>query len=56
LAARLALRIASLESWPVKQRSLDEVTAVLDNPDNQEETALFKRVHAFYQANRQTGS
>jgi Zn-dependent M28 family amino/carboxypeptidase len=56
LAARLALRIASLESWPVKKRSLDEVTAVLDNPDNQEETALFKRVHAFYQANRQTGS
>jgi Zn-dependent M28 family amino/carboxypeptidase len=53
LAARLALRIASLESWPVKQRSLDEVTAVLDNPDNQEETALFKRVHAFYQAANQ---
>ena len=51
LAARLALRIASIEEWPVQQRSLAEVTAVLDSPDNQEETELFKRVHAFYQKN-----
>lgn len=53
LAARLALRIASTDEWPVSLRSQDEVTAVLDNPDNKEETELFNRVHAFYQAARQ---
>ncbi|MCB9418441.1 MAG: M28 family peptidase [Ardenticatenaceae bacterium] len=53
LAARLALRIASADEWPVSLRSQDEVTAVLDNPDNKEETELFNRVHAFYQAARQ---
>lgn len=53
LAARLALRLASVAVWPVQQRSQEEVTAVLDNPDNKEETELFGRVHAFYQTARQ---
>ncbi|MEJ2750577.1 MAG: hypothetical protein P8183_22130, partial [Anaerolineae bacterium] len=52
VAARLALRVASMVDWPVKRRSQEEVTAVLDNPDNKEETELFDRVHAFYQAAR----
>ena len=53
LAARLALRIASLETWPVKRRGQEEVTAVLDNLDNREEMALSARVNAFYRAARQ---
>ena len=48
LAARIALRVASLERWPVSRRSQKEVTAVLDNPDNREETDLFARVSRFY--------
>ena len=48
LSARLALRIASMEDWPVSRRSQDEVTAVLDNPDNRAEKELFDRVNAFY--------
>ncbi|KAA3659720.1 MAG: hypothetical protein DWQ04_21460, partial [Chloroflexi bacterium] len=48
LAARLALRIASQDKWPAKRRSQDEVTAVLDSPANREETAIFKKIKAFY--------
>lgn len=53
LAARLAVRIANMEDWPVRMRRADEVTAVLDNPANKEETELFNRVHAFYEKARQ---
>jgi hypothetical protein len=53
LAARLALRIASAEEWSAGLRDQEEVTAVLDNPDNKEETELFNRVHTFYQEARQ---
>ncbi|MCP4424788.1 MAG: M20/M25/M40 family metallo-hydrolase [Chloroflexi bacterium] len=49
LAARLALRIASREAWPVQRRSQEEVAAALDTPENREEEALFARVHAFYE-------
>jgi Zn-dependent M28 family amino/carboxypeptidase len=48
LAARLALRIASREDWPASRRPAAEVEKVLDNPDNREETEIFKRIHAFY--------
>jgi len=48
LAARLTMRMADRESWPVQRRGVDEVTAVLDNPDNQEETAIFQKIHTFY--------
>ncbi|MCA9931023.1 MAG: M28 family peptidase, partial [Anaerolineales bacterium] len=48
LSARLALRIAHHENWPVQRRSAEAVTAVLDNPDNREETAIFDKIRAFY--------
>ena len=48
LSARLALRIADSETWPVQRRSREAVTAVLDNPDNREETAIFEKIEAFY--------
>ena len=51
-AARLALRIANHPDWPAQQRSLEEVTAVLDNPDNREETEIFDRIRAFYKEHR----
>ncbi|MCP5097392.1 MAG: M28 family peptidase [Chloroflexi bacterium] len=52
LSARLALRIATQETWPAYKRSKDDVTAVLDNPDNREETAIFEKIYAFYEANK----
>ncbi len=48
LAARLALRIASMADWPVQRRSQEAVVAALDTPENREEEALFARVSAFY--------
>lgn len=48
LAARLALRMASREAWPAQRRTETAVAAALDNPDNREETAIFNKIHAFY--------
>lgn len=48
LAARLALRVASREEWPAHRRSQEEVTAVLDNADNSEETEIFAKILAYY--------
>lgn len=53
LAARLALRIASRETWPVQRRSRKDVDAVLDGPDMQEEAAIFNKIHAFYAEKRE---
>ena len=50
LAARLALRIASRPEWPASLRTQAEIDAVLDNPDNQEETEIFAKILAFYEA------
>ncbi|MEM7331488.1 MAG: M28 family peptidase [Chloroflexota bacterium] len=48
LAARLAMRIASDEEWPVQQRGKDEIKEVLSGPENDEETAIFEKIHQFY--------
>ena len=49
-AARLALRIASHPAWPAQRRNPEAVAEVLDNPDNREETEIFNRIRAFYEA------
>ncbi|MAU01514.1 MAG: aminopeptidase [Anaerolineaceae bacterium] len=51
-AARLALRIAHHPNWPAQRRSAAAVAEVLDNPDNQEVTQIFDRIHAFYKEQR----
>jgi Zn-dependent M28 family amino/carboxypeptidase len=48
LAARLALRIASEENWPVVRRSTEKVMELLDGPDYREEKAYYERLDAFY--------
>jgi Zn-dependent M28 family amino/carboxypeptidase len=53
LAARLALRLASEEEWPVARRDGGAVLALLDTPEYQEERALRARVDAYYQSARQ---
>jgi Zn-dependent M28 family amino/carboxypeptidase len=49
LAARLVLRIAAAEEWPVQRRDPEAVKKALDRPDFQEEAELFARVTAFYE-------
>jgi Zn-dependent M28 family amino/carboxypeptidase len=53
LAARLALRLASEEEWPVARREQDAVLALLDTPEYQEERELGARVDALYLQARQ---
>ena len=53
LAARLALRLASEEDWPVVRRDQGAVLALLDTPEFQEEKELRARVDAFYQRARE---
>ena len=53
LAARLALRLASEEEWPVARRDVGAVAALLDTPEYQEERELRARVDAFYQKARE---
>jgi Zn-dependent M28 family amino/carboxypeptidase len=48
LAARLALRIACAEDWPVEQRDKDSVKALLDSPEYREEREHREKVNAFY--------
>jgi Zn-dependent M28 family amino/carboxypeptidase len=48
LAARLALRVASEEAWPVARRDEADVLALLDGPDYQEEKAFRDRLNALY--------
>ncbi len=49
LAARLALRMADEESWPVSRRDEEVVTALLDSPDYREEQAFRAQLAAFYE-------
>ena len=49
LAARLALRIASEETWPVARRDREAVRELLDSPEYQEEEAYRERLAAFYE-------
>jgi len=48
LAARLALRMANHSEWPVKRRNKEDVKALLDSPEYQQESAFNERVDAFY--------
>ena len=56
LAARLALRLASEEDWPIGRRDAAAVLALLDTPDYQEERELRARVDALYQKARAAAS
>lgn len=48
LAARVALRIAFDEHWPVEKRSPQAVQSTLNSPNHQEELAHSARMDAFY--------
>ncbi len=52
LAARLALRMANEEDWPVTRRTEETVVELLDGPDYQEEKAFRERVDALYAERR----
>jgi Zn-dependent M28 family amino/carboxypeptidase len=52
LAARLALRMANEEDWPVARRTEETVVELLDGPDYQEEKAFRERVDALYAERR----
>ncbi|UCC51651.1 MAG: M28 family peptidase, partial [Anaerolineaceae bacterium] len=52
LAARLALRMASIEDWPVERRSKEAVEKILDSPDYREEVELYARVRGYYREKR----
>jgi Zn-dependent M28 family amino/carboxypeptidase len=53
LAARLALRMASEQDWPVRRRDEAAVLELLEGPDYQEEQAYRQRLDAFYAQARQ---
>jgi Zn-dependent M28 family amino/carboxypeptidase len=48
LAARLALRMASEETWPVTRRDEEAVLELLDRPEYQEEKEYRERLSKFY--------
>jgi Zn-dependent M28 family amino/carboxypeptidase len=52
LAARLMLRLASDESWPVARRDEQVVLDLLDTPDYQVEQAFRGRLAEFYEQSR----
>jgi Zn-dependent M28 family amino/carboxypeptidase len=52
LAARLAMRLACEENWPVDRRDEAAVAEVLDTPDNRELQAFREKVDAFYEEAR----
>jgi Zn-dependent M28 family amino/carboxypeptidase len=53
LAARLALRMASEETWPVTRRDEKTVLELLDSPEYREEKEFRERLDAFYERARQ---
>jgi Zn-dependent M28 family amino/carboxypeptidase len=52
LAARLALRMASEETWPVARRDEKTVLELLDGPEYREEKEFRDRLDAFYEKAR----
>ncbi len=56
LAARLALRMASEESWPVTRRDRETVLGLLDSPEYREEKEYRERFNAFYEKARKQQS
>ncbi len=53
LAARLALRMASKETWPVTRREEKTVQELLDSPEYREEKEYRAKLDAFYEKARQ---
>lgn len=56
LAARLVVRLASEEKWPVTRRTQNDVDAILNRPAYQETGLLAEQVDAFYQQHRSSTS
>ncbi|MCJ7624123.1 MAG: M28 family metallopeptidase, partial [Anaerolineaceae bacterium] len=54
LAARIALRVASEENWPVQKRDEKMVQELLDSPDYREEEEFRDRLDAYYKKARET--
>jgi Zn-dependent M28 family amino/carboxypeptidase len=52
LAARLALRMASAETWPVSRRDEQTVLELLDSPDYREGQEFRERLDRFYEQAR----
>jgi aminopeptidase YwaD len=52
LAARLALRVANADPWPVARRDPEAVQALLDSPAYREEKEFRQKLDAFYVAAR----
>ena len=52
LAARVALRVADEESWPVQQRSRESVAALLDSPEYREERLFREQLDGLYRSAR----
>jgi Zn-dependent M28 family amino/carboxypeptidase len=52
LAARLALRLASEENWPVTRRDKEAVLAILDTPEYREEAEFKTKLQKFLEAAR----
>ncbi len=52
LAARLAIRLASEEKWPVSRRSQDAVEEILNRPEYLETQAIKAQVASFYKKKR----
>ncbi len=48
LAARIALRVAKDENWPVSQRDAEAVTELMEGPDQQAARELYERFDEFY--------
>jgi Zn-dependent M28 family amino/carboxypeptidase len=53
LAARLALRMASEETWPVTRRDEKTVLELLDSPEYREEKEFREQLDTFYEKARQ---
>jgi Zn-dependent M28 family amino/carboxypeptidase len=53
LTARLALRMASAENWPVTRREKEAVLELLDSPEYREEAEYRERLDAFYRQARE---
>jgi len=54
LAARLALRVASAENWPVSRRDEQAVMELLDSPDYRVEQEFRNRLAVFYEQARRS--
>ena len=49
LAARIALRVAKEENWPVSHRDAQAVAELMDGPDQQVAREIYDRLDALYE-------